>query len=61
MIPLRLGPQKTEVTHYIGLQIDLISQPKAIMQKMQNGTYSVNYQQDKAALQKKFGNFVYYS
>ena len=53
MIPLRLGKQKSEVTHYIGLQIDLISQPKAIMQKLQNGTYSVNYHQDKSLLQKQ--------
>ena len=35
-----------KITHYVGLQVDLITQPKAIMKRLQNGTYSVNYHYD---------------
>ncbi|KAJ3361918.1 blue light receptor [Kappamyces sp. JEL0680] len=47
MIPLALGGSK-EFTHIIGLQIDLIQQPKSIMERLKNGTYLVNYHQDQA-------------
>jgi PAS domain len=46
VIPIKLYGG-TEYSHYIGLQIDLIAQPQAIMKRLQNGTYSVNYQQEK--------------
>lgn len=46
LIPIRLNGG-SEFSHYIGLQIDLIAQPQAIMRRLQNGTYCVNYQQDK--------------
>jgi hypothetical protein len=47
MIPLFMDPKSKNPTHYIGLQIDLIAQPKAIMDRLINGTYYVNYHQDK--------------
>ncbi|KXS17110.1 hypothetical protein M427DRAFT_153942 [Gonapodya prolifera JEL478] len=33
-----------EVTHYVGLQVDMVEQPRAILERMQDGSYSVNYQ-----------------
>ncbi|KAI8370286.1 PAS domain-containing protein [Blakeslea trispora] len=33
------------VTFFVGLQVDLVEQPNAILEKMKNGTYMVNYQQ----------------
>jgi hypothetical protein len=46
MIPLALEGSR-DFTHYIGLQIDLIEQPKSILQRLSNGTYSMNYSQNK--------------
>ncbi|KAJ3310269.1 blue light receptor [Gonapodya sp. JEL0774] len=31
------------VTHYVGLQVDMVEQPRAILERMQDGSYSVNY------------------
>ena len=48
MIPICMSNDEKDksVTHYVGLQVDLITQPKAIMRRLQNGTYSVNYHYD---------------
>ena len=54
MIPLYLNRQNIrEPSHYIGLQIDLISQPRAIINRLNNGSYVINYQQDRAAMKRK--------
>ncbi|RCH84624.1 blue light receptor [Rhizopus stolonifer] len=34
-----------EICFFVGLQVDLVEQPNAILEKMKNGTYMVNYQQ----------------
>ncbi|CEG71453.1 Putative PAS domain-containing protein [Rhizopus microsporus] len=34
-----------QVSFFVGLQVDLVEQPNAILEKMKNGTYMVNYQQ----------------
>ncbi|KAI8969742.1 PAS domain-containing protein [Pilobolus umbonatus] len=34
-----------EVAFFVGLQVDLVEQPNAILEKMKDGTYIVNYQQ----------------
>lgn len=34
-----------EVAFFVGLQVDLVEQPNAILEKMKDGTYLVNYQQ----------------
>ncbi|KAI8967908.1 putative white-collar-1a protein [Mycotypha africana] len=34
-----------QVAFFVGLQVDLVEQPNAILEKMKNGTYMVNYQQ----------------
>ncbi|KAK4509061.1 uncharacterized protein ATC70_007411 [Mucor velutinosus] len=34
-----------EVAFFVGLQVDLVEQPNAILEKMKDGTYMVNYQQ----------------
>ncbi|KAG1459561.1 hypothetical protein G6F56_006136 [Rhizopus delemar] len=34
-----------QVCFFVGLQVDLVEQPNAILEKMKNGTYMVNYQQ----------------
>ncbi|KAI9287635.1 hypothetical protein BC943DRAFT_358154 [Umbelopsis sp. AD052] len=33
-----------EVAFFVGLQVDLVEQPDAIMEKMKDGTYHINYQ-----------------
>ncbi|OZJ03921.1 hypothetical protein BZG36_03618, partial [Bifiguratus adelaidae] len=33
-----------EIAYFIGLQVDLVEQPNAILEKMKYGTYAVNYQ-----------------
>ncbi|ORZ34267.1 PAS domain-domain-containing protein [Catenaria anguillulae PL171] len=33
-----------EVSYFVGFQVDLVEQPNAIMQRMRDGTYVVNYQ-----------------
>ncbi|KAL7749702.1 hypothetical protein RI367_004930 [Sorochytrium milnesiophthora] len=33
-----------EITYFVGFQVDLVEQPNAIMSKMKEGTYVVNYQ-----------------
>ncbi|KAI9311609.1 hypothetical protein BX666DRAFT_2031764 [Dichotomocladium elegans] len=33
------------VSFFVGLQVDLVEQPNAILEKMKNGTYVINYQQ----------------
>ncbi|KAI9102433.1 hypothetical protein DFS34DRAFT_391434 [Phlyctochytrium arcticum] len=33
-----------EISYYVGLQVDLIDQPQAILNQMKDGTYSINYQ-----------------
>lgn len=32
-----------QVSHFVGFQVDLVDQPAAILDKMQNGSYVVNY------------------
>ncbi|KAK4704379.1 hypothetical protein P7C70_g1837, partial [Phenoliferia sp. Uapishka_3] len=32
-----------EIAYYVGFQVDLVDQPTAILEKMKNGTYVVNY------------------
>ncbi|TPX53580.1 hypothetical protein SeMB42_g00671 [Synchytrium endobioticum] len=34
----------TSIAFHVGLQIDLVNQPQAILNKMKDGTYNVNYQ-----------------
>lgn len=34
-----------EVAFFVGLQVDLVEQPDAILEKMKDGTYHINYQQ----------------
>ncbi|KAI9476012.1 MAG: putative white-collar-1a protein [Benjaminiella poitrasii] len=36
---------ENNVSFFVGLQVDLVEQPNAILEKMKNGTYMVNYQQ----------------
>ncbi|KAG2222725.1 hypothetical protein INT45_011213 [Circinella minor] len=39
-------PDEThQTTFLVGLQVDLVEQPNAILEKMKNGTYCINYQQ----------------
>lgn len=45
MIPISFSKTK-EITHYVGLQIDLVLQSQAIIKRLNNGTYSVNYHYD---------------
>ncbi|KAI9013421.1 white collar one A [Phycomyces nitens] len=40
-----------EVAYYVGLQVDLVEQPNSIMEKMKDGTYLINYQQNPLPLQ----------
>ncbi|KAL0084034.1 GATA-type zinc finger transcription factor [Phycomyces blakesleeanus] len=40
-----------EVAYYVGLQVDLVEQPNSIMEKMKDGTYMINYQQNPLPLQ----------
>jgi PAS domain S-box-containing protein len=49
MIPISFSKTK-EITHYIGLQIDLVLQPQAIIKRLNNGTYSVNYHYEEKIL-----------
>ena len=42
IIPLCLGPG-TEARYHVGFQVDLATQPRAIMDSVKNGTYIVNY------------------
>ncbi|KAK9727662.1 hypothetical protein K7432_001645 [Basidiobolus ranarum] len=42
IIPIAYG-NGDEVTHFVGFQVNLIDQPNNILQKMQDGTYMVNY------------------
>ncbi|KAI8901145.1 hypothetical protein BC833DRAFT_579169 [Globomyces pollinis-pini] len=42
MIPISMT-NNHEKTHFIGLQIDLIQQPKAILGRMMDGTYNMDY------------------
>ncbi|KAG2209234.1 putative white-collar-1a protein [Mucor mucedo] len=37
--------ENNEVAFFVGLQVDLVEQPNAILEKMKDGTYLVNYQQ----------------
>ncbi|GAA5815757.1 hypothetical protein MFLAVUS_009272 [Mucor flavus] len=37
--------EHNEVAFFVGLQVDLVEQPNAILEKMKDGTYLVNYQQ----------------
>ncbi|KAK9762983.1 hypothetical protein K7432_010748 [Basidiobolus ranarum] len=32
-----------EITHFVGLQVDLVEQPNSILERMKDGTYIVNY------------------
>ena len=32
-----------EIAYFVGFQVDLVDQPSAILEKMKNGTYCVNY------------------
>lgn len=32
-----------EIAYFVGFQVDLVEQPNAILEKMRNGTYVVNY------------------
>lgn len=41
IIPIRL--QSRDVTHYLGLQIDLVEHPESIVERMSDGNYYVNY------------------
>ncbi|KAI8929977.1 hypothetical protein BC831DRAFT_508843 [Entophlyctis helioformis] len=43
IIPVAMG-ETSEITHFVGLQIDLVSQPQAILDRMRDGTYSLSYQ-----------------
>lgn len=40
IIPVSFGEA---ITYYVGFQVDMVDQPNAIMEKMKNGTYAVNY------------------
>lgn len=40
IIPIFMGES---IAFYVGFQVDLVEQPNAIMDKMKDGTYSVNY------------------
>ncbi|KAK9763770.1 hypothetical protein K7432_009268 [Basidiobolus ranarum] len=42
IIPISFGSGE-EITHFVGFQVNLIDQPNNILQKMQDGTYMVNY------------------
>ncbi|ORX82576.1 hypothetical protein K493DRAFT_270021 [Basidiobolus meristosporus CBS 931.73] len=42
IIPIAYGDGE-EITHFVGFQVNLIDQPNNILQKMQDGTYMVNY------------------
>ena len=42
VIPLCLGPS-SEARYHVGFQVDLATQPRAIMDSVKNGTYIVNY------------------
>ncbi|KAI9297916.1 hypothetical protein K502DRAFT_277866, partial [Neoconidiobolus thromboides FSU 785] len=35
--------ENSEVVYYVGFQVDLVEQPGALLQKMKDGTYKVNY------------------
>ncbi|KAI7901490.1 putative blue-light photoreceptor PCMADA1 [Cokeromyces recurvatus] len=43
VIPISCDDNKG--SFFVGLQVDLVEQPNAILEKMKNGTYMVNYQQ----------------
>ncbi|TPX38215.1 hypothetical protein SmJEL517_g00414 [Synchytrium microbalum] len=43
VIPISLH-RLDQVDFFVGLQIDLVDQPQAILNKMKDGTYNVNYQ-----------------
>ena len=42
LIPLSLD-LTGKITHFVGLQIDLISQPLEVIENMKNGSYQINY------------------
>jgi hypothetical protein len=51
-IPINLVPPfQGEPTHYVGFQVDMISQPAALLNRMQSGLYSVNYSLPREKLQ----------
>jgi hypothetical protein len=43
VIPLCLGPGPEDARYHVGFQVDLATQPRAIMHSVNNGTYVVNY------------------
>ena len=55
VIPVRGGVHNTpeeadEVVYQIGFQVDLTEQPNAILQKLRDGSYMVNYSREAASL-----------
>ncbi|GAA6027278.1 hypothetical protein JCM8097_002551 [Rhodosporidiobolus ruineniae] len=42
-IPISWTPDSGEIDFFVGFQVDLVDQPAAILDKMQNGSYIVNY------------------
>ncbi|KAJ1973223.1 hypothetical protein H4R34_005150 [Dimargaris verticillata] len=43
VVPISL--EGNSVTHFVGFQVDLVEQPNAILEKMKDGSYIVNYSQ----------------
>jgi hypothetical protein len=51
-IPINLVPPfQGEPTHYVGFQVDMISQPATLLDRMQSGLYTVNYSLPREKLQ----------
>ncbi|KAJ3372420.1 blue light receptor [Allomyces arbusculus] len=45
IIPIAWGSDDdTDIAYFVGFQVDLVEQPNAIMNRMKDGTYVVNYQ-----------------
>lgn len=42
-VELFLGDKSDEITYHVGFQVDLTEQPNAILQRLSDGTYLVNY------------------
>jgi hypothetical protein len=45
----------SDIAYFVGFQVDLVDQPTAILEKMKNGTYIVNYSVLAATVPKPFG------
>jgi hypothetical protein len=43
VIPVAAEDASDEITHHVGFQVDLAEQPNAILQKLRDGSYIVNY------------------